>query len=225
LSYQPTSTGLPLADGVLVVVKDDCETCHLTVPVLEQLNRESGRMVVVSQDREGFPSGLEVVYDRDLEISWMLGTETTPTIYRIEGGEVVNQQSGWLRSGWEQVTGVKGLGPGLPGRRPGCGSDTMLPQNRQRLVQRHSPHRLTSPRAPLRGSQDPTPAAFPRGWPDGQPAKGSGDCDAHWCWEGPQKGGERVSQEQKGRRDHHQQEMLHHVDGKKLATENSNWGE
>ena len=28
---------LPITDGLLVVVKDDCETCHLVVPVLGEL--------------------------------------------------------------------------------------------------------------------------------------------------------------------------------------------
>ncbi len=152
-----------------MVVKDDCETCHLTVPVLEQLSRESGPMVVISQDREGFPPGLEVIYDRDLDISWHLGTETTPTIYRIKRGEVVSLQTGWLRSGWEEVTGVEGLGPGLPDQRPGCGSDTMSPHNHQRLLRRHSPHLLTSRRVELGSSEDPIEAAFARGWTDGLP--------------------------------------------------------
>jgi len=169
LSNHLTSVTLPVTDGLVVVVKDDCETCHLTVPVLEQLHQEAGPLLVVSQDRAGFPPGMEVVHDRDLGISWLLQTETTPTIYRIVGGEVVERQTGWHRSGWERVAGIGGLGAGLPDQRPGCGSDTMLPHNLQRLRRRHSPHQLTSRRVELGSSEDHIEAAFARGWTDGLP--------------------------------------------------------
>ena len=137
---------LPIADGLLVVVKDDCETCHLVVPVLGELAEGEESPAVVSQDRAGFPEGFEVVHDRELDISWHLGTETTPTVYRLEDGHVVDEQAGWLRTGWERVTGVTGLGAGLPDQRPGCGSDTMLPDTYQRLLRRHSPHLMSSRR-------------------------------------------------------------------------------
>ena len=119
---------LPITDGLLAVVKDDCETCHLVIPVLAELARREQSVAVVCQDRAAFPPGFEVIHDRELDISWRLGTETTPTIYRIENGEVVDQQAGWLRIGWERVAAARGLGAGLPGQRPGCGSDTMLPR-------------------------------------------------------------------------------------------------
>lgn len=165
----PASASLPVTDGLLVVVKDDCETCHLTIPVLEELIRGEETLAVVSQDRADFPPGMEVVHDLELDISWKLSVETTPTIYRIHNGEVVDQQEGWLRSGWERVAAVIDLGVGLPDQRPGCGSDTMLPQIYQRLMRRHSPHRLSSRRVELGSSEDPMEAAFARGWTDGLP--------------------------------------------------------
>ena len=160
---------LPVADGLLVVVKDDCETCHLVVPVLAELVRTKTPVALVSQDRAGFPDGFDVVHDRELDISWHLGTDTTPTIYRIEGGEAVDEQVGWHRSGWERVAGTTGLGRGLPDQRPGCGSDTMLPGNYERLLRRHSPYPMSSRRVELGTSEDPIEAAFARGWTDGLP--------------------------------------------------------
>ena len=160
---------LPISDGLLVVVKEDCETCHLVIPVLADLIRAAAACAVVSQDRAEFPPGLEVIHDRELDISWSLGTETTPTVYRVEQGKVVDEQPGWLRSGWERVTGIPGLGAGLPDQRPGCGSDTMLPDVHQRLLRRHSPYRLSSRRVELGESEDPMEAAFARGWTDGLP--------------------------------------------------------
>ena len=160
---------LPLTDGLLVVVKEDCETCHLVVPALAELARGEHALAVISQDRADFPPGMEVIHDRDLDISWELDTETTPTIYRIEDGHVTDRQAGWSRTGWERVTGAGGLGAGLPDQRPGCGSDTMLPEARQRLLRRHSPHRLVSKRVELGSSEDPVEAAYARGWTDGLP--------------------------------------------------------
>ena len=162
-------SALGVTDGLVVVVKEDCETCHLTVPVLDQLNRSDQNLVVVSQDGDDFPPGTDVVYDRGLDISWHLETHTTPTIYRIESGKVVAQQAGWLRSGWEKVAGIENLGAGLPDQHPGCGSDTMLPENHQRLLRRHSPHRLTARKVELGSAEDPIEAAFARGWTDGLP--------------------------------------------------------
>ena len=160
---------LPIADGLLVVVKDDCETCHLVVPALARLAAGEESLALVSQDRAGFPEGFDVIHDRELDISWHLGTETTPTIYRIEGGDAVDQQAGWHRTGWERVAAVTGLGQGLPDQRPGCGSDTMLPDTYERLLRRHSPYPMSSRRVDLGTSEDPVEAAFARGWTDGLP--------------------------------------------------------
>ena len=160
---------LPIADGLLVVVKDDCETCHLVVPVLAELAEGEEPLALVSQDRAGFPEGFDAIHDRELDISWHLGTETTPTIYRIEDGEAVDEQVGWRRTGWERVAGVTGLGAGIPDQRPGCGSDTMLPDTYQRLLRRHSLYPMSSRRVALGTSEDPAEAAFARGWTDGLP--------------------------------------------------------
>ncbi len=164
-----STLAFPVTDGLLAVVKDDCETCHLVVPVLAELAAGDRTFTVVSQDRADFPPGFEVLHDRELDISWKLQTETTPTIYRLAEGEVADQQAGWLRSGWERVTGAVGLGAGLPEQQPGCGSDTMLPEMYQRLMRRHSPHRISSRRVDLGSAEDPIEAAFARGWTDGLP--------------------------------------------------------
>ena len=169
MGSQASSVTLPVTTGILVIVKDECETCHLTIPVLEELTGGEEPLAVVSQDRDDFPPGMEVIHDRELDISWLLQTETTPTIYRLEQGEVVDRQEGWLRSGWQRVTGTRGLGAGLPDQRPGCGSDTMLPEVHQRLLRRHSAHRLSSRRVDLGSAEDPMEAAFARGWTDGLP--------------------------------------------------------
>ncbi len=160
---------LPIDDGLMVVVKDDCETCHFVVPVLAELTGGGSPLTLVSQDRADFPAGFDVIHDRDLDISWLLGTDTTPTIYRIESGKAVDQQAGWLRTGWERVAGKIGLGEGLPDHRPGCGSDTMQPETYERLLLRHSPYPMSSRRVELGDAEDPFEATYSRGWTDGLP--------------------------------------------------------
>ena len=70
---------MELPDGWVVVLKRDCPTCLLVEPVLQQLHA-AGRLTAYSQDDPGFPAGLHVVDDRDLETSWRLGLDTVPTL-------------------------------------------------------------------------------------------------------------------------------------------------
>lgn len=155
---------LPLTDGLLVVVKRDCETCHLVLPVLDQIPD----LVIASQDDPTFPNP-DVVDDTSLDLSWELQTETTPTLYRVEGGAVVESTAGWHRRRWESLSGVDGLGPGLPDTRPGCGSMIFDPATHERLLRRHSASSLRSRRVQLGGAEDPFEAMFARGWSDGLP--------------------------------------------------------
>lgn len=157
-----------LRDGLLVVVKRECETCQLVLPVLHRLSEADG-LVVASQDDPTFPPGLDPIDDSSLDLSWELQTETTPTLYRIDGGQVVDAATGWDRPRWEEVSGVGGLGSGLPERRPGCGSRIFEPEIHEALSRRHSGSRLRSRRVELGSAEDPFEAMFERGWSDGLP--------------------------------------------------------
>jgi hypothetical protein len=155
---------LPIDDGLLVVVNRDCETCHLVVDVLGQIPG----LVIASQDDPTFPHP-DVIDDTTLELSWELQTETTPTVYRIEDGKITEAVAGWHRERWEAITGISGLGPGLPETRPGCGSIIFEPDVHQRLLREHSSSSLQSRRVELGDSEDPFEAMFARGWSDGLP--------------------------------------------------------
>ena len=159
---------LPISEGLLVVVKRDCETCQLVLPVLGQILDGPG-LVVVSQDDPSWPPGFAPVDDTDLAISWRLQTEVTPTLYRIEDGEPVATAAGWRRSEWERVSGVADLAPDLPAHRPGCGSRLFEPDVYERVRRREAGSRLASRRIPLGMSEDPIEAMFGRGWSDGLP--------------------------------------------------------
>ena len=149
-----TATTAPqLPDGIVAVVKHDCPTCTLVGPVLTQLGAH-----VVSEDD-----------DTGLETSYRLGVETVPTLLRVEQGSERDRTVGWSRDRWETLTGVAGLGVGLPESRPGCGSRTLDPTVADELAVRFEGHRLRSRRVDLSALEDEAEAMFDRGWTDGLP--------------------------------------------------------
>jgi hypothetical protein len=159
-----------LPDGIVAVVKHECETCVSVTPVLAQLRSAGVKLTVYTQDDPGFPDDLpDVVDDTELRVSWALDLVTVPTVLRIEGGVEVARTEGWHRPRWEELTGVAGLGPGLPELRPGCGSRTADPHMADELAARFGSGRLRSRRVALGSSEDEAEAAFDRGWTDGLP--------------------------------------------------------
>lgn len=160
---------LPVPDGLLAVVKADCPTCQLVVPVLEQLARGDETLTVLSQDDPDFPRDLEVVDDSELELSYRLDVEAVPTLYRLSGGQVQGQAVGWNRQEWQELTGAQELGTDLPASRPGCGSRSVEPGVAERLRQRFDGTGLVSRQVELGELEDPVEACFSRGWTDGLP--------------------------------------------------------
>jgi hypothetical protein len=142
-----------LPDGLVVVVKADCPTCALVAPVIEHL----GAHVVSEDDPDG------------LDTSYALAVETVPTLLRVDGGVEVDRTVGWGRAQWEALTGVTGLGPGLPDIRPGCGSRTLDPGVSDDLTVRFRAGVLRSRRVDFAELEDEAEAMFDRGWSDGLP--------------------------------------------------------
>jgi hypothetical protein len=152
----------------VVVVKRSCPTCEVVVPVLAEL-AAAGPLMVVTQDDPSFPEGLAPVDDTDLVLSDELDLETVPTLLRFEGGREAGRAVGWKRSAWEALSGVAGLGPGLPAQRPGCGSRTLDPEVADQLLVRRRGAGLRSRRLEVGGLEDELEAMFERGWTDGLP--------------------------------------------------------
>jgi len=159
--------GIPLPEGVVAVVKADCPTCRLVVPVLAELRAAGVALTVFTQDDPAFPAGLEPVDDTDLDVSVALDLDTVPTLVKVEGGAEVERIVGWSRPQWEKFTGVAALGDGLPEHRPGCGSLTQDPAVVERLAARSTG--LRSRRLELARLEDEAEAFFERGWTDGLP--------------------------------------------------------
>jgi hypothetical protein len=160
----PDVVDLP-RDGLVAVVKQGCPTCRLVEPVLGELPG----VAVYSQDDPGFPGSVpEVRDDTALGVSLALGIETVPTLIRFAAGAEVGRTQGWLRAEWEELAGVTGLGDGLPGHRPGCGSRTAEPEFADELLVRTRGELLRSRRLEI-VLEDEVEAMYDRGWSDGLP--------------------------------------------------------
>ncbi len=157
-----------LSDGLVVVVKRDCETCATIEPVLAQL-RASAAVQIFSQDDPTFPDLPDVVHDADLSISWHNDIETVPTLIRRVGGVEQDRTIGWSRERWEDLTGVGDLGPDLPDTRPGCGSMSVDPDRVDELAAKFGGTLMSSRHVQFAELEDEFEAMFDRGWSDGLP--------------------------------------------------------
>ncbi len=159
-----------LPDGIVAVVKRDCPTCELVVPVLDRLAADGPSLTVYTQDDPAFP-GIDgsVVDDTDLTVSWHHEIETVPTLIRVEDGVEVERIVGWSRDQWQRFTAVDGLGSDLPEQRPGCGSLSVDPSMTDQLLARFGGSSLRSRRIEIAALEDEFEAAFDRGWTDGLP--------------------------------------------------------
>jgi hypothetical protein len=153
---------------LLVVVKEECETCRMIAPLLPAL-AERGDLTVYTQDDPSFPPGTTAVHDHDLGVSWRHGIETVPTLIKVVDGEEVERTVGWSRPDWQRITGITGLGEDLPPSRPGCGSMSVDPDRVDALRVRFDGGRLRSRRVELAEREDDIEAMFARGWTDGLP--------------------------------------------------------
>ena len=138
---------------ITAFVWEDCPTCRMVEPVLEDLVG-AGAIKTIHRQED----------DAGLEASYRLGIETVPTL--IKGDERV---VGWSRAQWEAFTGQSGLGDGLPDYRPGCGSRTLDPSVAEELAVRFNGSKLRSRRVALGELEDEYEALFERGWTDGLP--------------------------------------------------------
>jgi hypothetical protein len=157
-----------LPDGLVAFVKRDCPTCVLVAPVLAEIAAKA-KLTVYTQDDPAFPEGLSPEDDRELARSWHWEIETVPTLLRVEAGAETGRVLGWHRGEWEEISGVRGLGGGLPDWRPGCGSLAVDPARADALRVRFSGGKLHARRIELAALEDEMEACFAKGWADGLP--------------------------------------------------------
>ena len=157
-----------LPSGLVAVVKRACPTCETVAPVLRELAARTA-LTVYTQDDLGFPEGLSAIDDTGLAVSYQHQIETVPTLLRVENGAEVERAVGWHRGDWEKLTGITGLGAGLPEWRPGCGSKSVDPDIAPELAVRFERPKLASRRIAIAKLEDEAEALFARGWTDGLP--------------------------------------------------------
>ena len=159
----------PLRDGWTVIVKRECATCVMVVPVIARLVRELPSLTVYTQDDPKFPEGVDAVSDLDLAASWHADIDTVPTLIFRENGVETKRTFGWLRSEWRELTGIADLGSELPDFRPGCGSMSVDPDIVDKLRVRFGGEILHARRIDIATAEDEFEAMFIRGFTDGLP--------------------------------------------------------
>ncbi len=158
------------SDGLIAVVKEDCPTCRLVEPVLQQLGSTKPGIVVYTQDDPIFPCDVpQVIDDRTLKISFDLEIETVPTLIRHESGQEVERVVGWNRTDWQRVTAIADLGEELPAHQPGCGSRSIEPGAAHKLRVRFGDPGIRARRIQVNQFEDEIETCFDRGWSDGLP--------------------------------------------------------
>lgn len=159
----------PLRDGWTVIVKRECATCVMVVPVIVRLMRELPSLTVYTQDDPKFPEGVDAVSDLDLAASWHADIDTVPTLIFRENGVETKRTFGWLRSEWRELTGIADLGSELPDFRPGCGSMSVDPDVVDKLRVQFGGEILHARRIDIATAEDEFEAMFSRGYTDGLP--------------------------------------------------------
>ena len=154
---------------LIAIVKRDCETCQMVVPVLSELS-EQHSITVYSQDDPAFPEELGGARDDTaLEESYRYGIEAVPTLIRRVDGAEVGRTIGWNQAEWQKLTELEGLGGDLPPSRPGCGSRTLDAGMPERLALRYGGLTLNAREIEVPSGVDPIEIAYDRGWSDGLP--------------------------------------------------------
>ena len=164
-----TVTKNPLHDGWTLIVKRECATCVMVVPVIARLARELPSLTVYTQDDPTFPEGVTSVNDLDLAASWHADIDTVPTLIFRENGVETKRTFGWLRSEWRELTGIADLGAELPEFRPGCGSMSVDPDIVDKLRVRYGGEILHARQIDIASAEDEFEAMFSRGFTDGLP--------------------------------------------------------
>lgn len=154
---------------LIAIVKRDCETCQMVVPVLSRMANEHS-LTLYTQDDPTFPEALGGGRDdTNLEQSWRFDIDTVPTIIAMDNGVEIDRAVGWDRKEWERLTGCDGLGERLPHFRPGCGSRSTEPGMAEKLALRFGDLRLAARAIEVDADNDPIEVAFDQGWTDGLP--------------------------------------------------------
>lgn len=176
--------------ALLCFVKEDCPTCGLTMPLIEQAHRTFGEHIdvwAIGQDSAGNAKlvgrhalTVPMLDDSALKVSFDYGLDTVPTII-LAGADAreLRRFVGFGRDDWrEMLAELSRLSmrkaPAIdwnsyPESRPGCGSKSVEPGIAERLEAAARGDKLTARRIELGDAEDIFEFMFERGLTDGLP--------------------------------------------------------
>jgi hypothetical protein len=174
--------------SLLCFVREECETCHLSMPVTEAVYRAYGDTInlwVVGQEnnqklRDRYQATVPILDDTALKVSFAYQVEIVPTIIFADasGTEVMRweafHQGDWkdLIARLSQLTGLPAPAiewDRLPALRPGCGSKSVEPGVLERLMAEAGSTPLRARQIEIAERDDPFEFMFDQGMTDGLP--------------------------------------------------------
>ena len=175
---------------LIVMVKEDCPTCGIVMPLLEAFFRSYGDaldVLVVGQTQQGNAILIDrhqltcgVLDDSRLKVSFAYDVEMVPAVFvaDAQGGELLRVQ-GFDRAEWQQLDAtlarMAGVRPApvdwaqLPLWRPGCGSLSVDPRYADRLRAEAENSPLRARKIEIAPADDEFEFMFDQGFTDGLP--------------------------------------------------------
>ena len=176
--------------ALLCFVKEDCPTCDLSMPLIEQAHRtfgDSGDVWAIGQEAGGNAVLIErhgmtapMLDDTALQASFAYEIETVPTVVLADGeGRELRRVVGFGREDWQSLFGelshlAKTAAPDVdwaqyPESLPGCGSRSVEPGIAERLAAEAEGSPLRARRIEVGTLDDVAEFMFDQGFTDGLP--------------------------------------------------------
>jgi hypothetical protein len=175
--------------ALLCFVKEDCPTCHLTMPLIEAAHGAFAsklEVLAIGQDAEGNAKLAEqyrlktpMLDDSALKVSFAYDLEFVPTIIlAAPDGSEMRRFVGFDKPDWQNLIAELARLAGTaepaidwakyPQQRPGCGSKSVEPEIAERMEAEARGEKLTARQIEI-GEEDPFEFMFERGLTDGLP--------------------------------------------------------
>jgi len=175
------SRSFPNGEATLICfIKEDCPTCKLVVPILEQLHKGGAGLLAVGQTKDGndalieqFNLSMPILNDSTLKVSFAYDIDTVPTMVKTTAeGAIDAQLIGFVKEEWQSLLGAD-LNEldwdKLPDWRPGCGSLSVDPVIADRLQAEAENSPLRARKIEIAPADDEFEFMFDQGFSDGLP--------------------------------------------------------
>jgi hypothetical protein len=174
--------------SVFCFVREECETCHLSMPVIEAAYRAYGEAInfwAIGQEdnqklRDRYHATVPILDDTALKVSFRYQIEIVPTIILADpSGAQILRWEAFHKDDWKdliaRLTDLTGRPAPiidwdkLPALRPGCGSKSVEPGILERLTAEADGSPLRARQIEIAERDDPFEFMFDQGLTDGLP--------------------------------------------------------